>query len=184
MTAQEVLALYRVSGGLLEGHFRLRSGVHSAMFLQSTTVLQEPQRCERLARALASRLATVPAQAVVGPAMGGVWLAYEVARQLGLRALFAEKESGGGMRIREALALEPGERVIAVEDVVTGGGSLGGAIAAAEARGGILAAAACIIDRSSTPLPWNLLSLAALTIPTYPPEECPLCRGGVALREV
>lgn len=184
MTSEQVLDLYRESGGLLEGHFRLRSGAHTARFLQSTTVLQDPTRCERLARALAARLATVRADAVVGPAMGGIWLAYEVARQLGLRALFAEKAGGAEPRIRDALSLDPGEKVIAVEDVITRGGSVAGAIAAAEARGATLAAVACIIDRSQAPLPWAVHSLAKLTIPSYPQDECPLCRAGVPLQEV
>jgi orotate phosphoribosyltransferase len=184
VTPDQVIDLYRESGGLLEGHFRLRSGAHSARFLQSTTVMQDPRRCERLARALAERLGKVRADAVVGPAMGGIWLAYEVARQLGLRALFAEKTGGGEMRIRDALTLGPGERVIAVEDVITKGGSVAGASAAAEARGATLAAVACIIDRSQVALPWDLVSLARLTIPSYPPDDCPLCRNGVALQEV
>jgi len=101
-----------------------------------------------------------------------------------MRALFAEKAGGAEPRIRDALSLDPGEKVIAVEDVITKGGSVAGAIAAAEARGATLAAVACIIDRSQAPLPWAVHSLAKLTIPTYPQDECPLCRAGVPLQEV
>ncbi len=177
----DVLDLYRQSGGFLEGHFLLASGRHSPKFLQSTTVFQYPERAEALGAALAAKFRGLNPDFVLGPAMGGVILAHTVARALGCRAIFAEKFSKG-MIIRDAFKVTPGERFLAVEDVITTGGSLRKAIRAAEGEGAECADVGCIIDRLGSPLaPRSLLSLE---FPTYDPGECPLCRDGVALEDV
>lgn len=181
-----VLELYREAGACLEGHFLLASGQHSPTFLQSTRLLQHPDKAEAVGGALAEKLSDLAPSFVIGPAMGGVVLAFVVARALGCRALFAEKNGAGGMRVREAFEIVPGEPFVAVEDVLTTGGSLSKAIRAAEQAGGRCLATACIIDRGLAQFSGRLRprSLARLEFPTYPPEACPLCRDGVPLEEV
>ncbi|WP_102125566.1 orotate phosphoribosyltransferase [Deinococcus planocerae] len=174
----DVLALYREAGAYHEGHFLLASGRHSPKFLQSTTVLQYPHLTERIGQGLAQKLREegVRATVTVGPAMGGVVLAYEVARHLGTRAIFAEKDGQGGMKIREAFTLAPGEPFVAVEDVLTTGGSVLKAVRASEAAGGKCVAIACIVDRRKEAGPlagYPLVSLAHLTFDTYLPDEVP-----------
>ena len=181
----DVLNLYRETGAYLEGHFLLASSRHSPKFLQSTTVLQYPQHAETIGSALAQKLnetlGDIPSF-VLGPAMGGVVLAHTVARALGCRALFAEKDGAGGMKIREAFQIEDRETFIAVEDVVTTGGSLQKSIAAAEAAGGNCVGVGCIIDRGTSEM--DLIALQTLSFPTYPADDCPLCAQGVPLEDI
>lgn len=190
----DVLELYRQRGALLEGHFLLASGRHSPKFLQSTTVTQYPEHTEAIAEALAQKVRQKvdvgKLDFVIGPAMGGVTLAYSLAKALGVRALFAEKGSAqdgkGAMFIREGLHLAAGERFVAVEDVITTGGSVKKAIVAAEARGAECVALCCIIDRGLADFTGRLepLSLSRLEFPTYPADACPLCDAGIPLEEV
>jgi orotate phosphoribosyltransferase len=179
-----ILERYKETGAYLEGHFLLASGKHSPKFLQSTTVLQHPTHAEALGCELAGLFRDVNADFVIGPAMGGVVLAYIVARHLGVRAIFAEKSGPDAMQIREAFEITPGERFIVVEDVMTTGGSLSKARAAAEALGASCAGIGCIIDRGlakMTPLP---RSLARLEFDTYSADACPLCQAGIPLVKV
>ncbi|BDG17085.1 orotate phosphoribosyltransferase [Thermus brockianus] len=182
----EVLDLYRRTGALLEGHFLLRSGVHSPLFLQSAALLQHPLYAEAVGEALGKLFEDEKVDFVIGPAMGGVILAFVVARALGARALFAEKDGQGGMTIRKGLTLNPGERFLAVEDVVTTGESVRKAIRAAEARGAVCVGVGAIVDRSGGQAAFGVpfRALARLQVPQYPPEACPLCREGVPLEEV
>ncbi|WP_027482702.1 orotate phosphoribosyltransferase [Deinococcus pimensis] len=184
-----VLDLYREAGALHEGHFLLASGRHSPMFLQSTTVLQHPRLAERIGHDLADviRAAGLAPSFVIGPAMGGVTLAYEVARHLGTRALFAEKDGRGGMLVREALDIGEGETFVAVEDVLTTGGSVLKAVRAAEARGGRALAVACIVDRRKEEGPlqgYPLLALERLYFETYAPDDLPDWLAARPLREI
>lgn len=153
------------------------------MFLQSTTVLQHPKDADAIGAALAELFQDETPDFVVGPAVGGVVLAYTVARALSCRALFAEKDTHGGMFVREAFSVAPGERFIAVEDVVTTGGSLKKAVVAAENEGGVCVGLGSIIDRGESSLE-GLRALARLEFPTYPPDACPLCDEGVPLERV
>ncbi|GGO22975.1 orotate phosphoribosyltransferase [Deinococcus humi] len=188
----DVLALYRQAGAYHEGHFLLASGRHSPKFLQSTTVLQYPHLTGKIAAAMAQKLtdAGVEASLLIGPAMGGVVLAYEVARHFGgddVRAIFAEKDGQGGMKIREAFTVAPGEPFIAVEDVLTTGGSVLKAVRAAEAAGGKCAAIACIVDRRAVDGPlqgYPLVSLTRLVFDTYPPDEVPDWLAAIPLQEI
>lgn len=182
----DVLERYRAAGALLEGHFRLSSGLHSPHFLQSTAVFQHPEHARPLARALAEKLRPFEPDFVIGPAIGGVVLGYLVAEELGARAVFAEKDEAGGMFIRPGLLVRPGERFVAVEDVVTTGGSVRRAIQAAAGRGAELVAVGAVVDRSPEPPGFGVpfFSLARFVPETYPPEDCPLCRAGRPLREV
>lgn len=185
----DVLALYQQAGAYHEGHFLLASGRHSPKFLQSTTVLQYPHLTEKIGQALAERLreARIQADLLVGPAMGGVILAYEVARHYGTRAIFTEKDGKGGMKVREAFSLAPGETFVAVEDVLTTGGSVLKAVRAVEALGGKCVAIACIVDRREEPGPlegYPLVSLTRLTFETYAPEEVPAWLAARPLQKI
>ncbi len=185
----DVLALYKEAGALHEGRFLLASGRHSPYFLQSTTLLQYPQHTARLGAALADKLqaAHPTPDFVIGPAMGGVVLAYEVAKQLGTRALFAEKDGQGGMKIREAFSVTPGQTFVAVEDVLTTGGSVLKAVRAAEAYGAVCLGIACIVDRRKAVGPlehYPLTSLLHLYFETYPPDDVPAWLAERELQEI
>ena len=177
--------MYQQAGAYLNGHYLLASGRHSPKFLQTTTVMQHPENATRIGEAIAALYPELSVDFVIGPAMGGVVLAHVVAKALGCRAIFAEKTKDGSMSIREAFEIKPGERFLAVEDVITTGGSLKKAIRAAEQAGAICAGIGCVIDRgmadfASTPM----RAITKLEFPTYDANDCPLCRDGVPLEEV
>ncbi|HEU4391301.1 MAG TPA: orotate phosphoribosyltransferase [Blastocatellia bacterium] len=179
LTPEQVLSLFRESGALLEGHFQLSSGLHSSQYLQCALVLQHPDLAEQLCRALAAHYSETGVQSVVAPAIGGIIVSHEVARALGVRALFTERESGV-MTFRRGFRLEPGERVLVVEDVVTTGGSTRETVDAVQRAGGVVVGAGSIIDRSGGTADVGVprVALATLTVPTYDPDDCPLCRRG------
>jgi orotate phosphoribosyltransferase len=179
MTPADVLDLFRESGALLEGHFRLSSGLHSPGYLQCALVLQHPERAERLGAALASSARSLGVTAVLSPALGGIVIGYEVARALGVRALFAERQDRT-MMLRRGFTLGRGDRVLVVEDVVTTGGSTRETMAVARDRGAQVVAAASIVDRSDgADLGVPYFSLARVALPTYDTAACPLCQAGV-----
>lgn len=177
MMEEEVLAEFRASKALLEGHFLLSSGRHSAHYLQCARVLADPMRASRLAAALA---ATLPRDLkkeiskVVSPAMGGIIMGHEMGRALGVEAIFVERPTGT-FELRRGFALEPGEKVLMVEDVVTTGLSSREAIAAVEAAGGEVVAEAALVDRSggAVDLGVPFYPLIALSFPTYASDELP-----------
>jgi orotate phosphoribosyltransferase len=177
MQDEEVLAEFRASKALLEGHFLLSSGRHSAHYLQCARVLMDPMRASRLAAAIA---ATIPRELrkditkVVAPAMGGVIIGHEMGRALGVEAMFVERPTGT-FELRRGFTLEPGDKVLMVEDVVTTGLSSREAIKAIEAAGGEVIAAAALIDRSagSVDLGVPFFPLIAINFPTYAPDELP-----------
>ena len=174
-----ILDRFRRAGGLLEGHFRLTSGLHSAGYLQCALVLQHPREAEACGAALAEQLRGLGAQVVLSPALGGIVIGQEVARALGVRAVFAERQDGR-LVLRRGFTLEPGEKVLVVEDVVTTGGSTRETIDVARAAGAVVVGAAAIIDRSGgqqrLDVPFH--ALAEVSLPTYDPESCPLCLAG------
>lgn len=180
MTEPEVLELFRHSGALLEGHFRLSSGLHSGRYLQSALVLQHPEFAGRLGAALAERTRHLQATAVLSPALGGIVIGQEVARGLHVRALFAERQDGA-LLLRRGFTLSPSDRVLVVEDVITTGGSTRETIEVAEAAGAKVLGAAAIIDRGmdAARLHVPLQTLVRLQVPAYPPESCPLCAQGL-----
>ena len=179
MNPAEVLELYEATGGLLRGHFLLTSGLHSDTYLQSALVLQHPKHAETLCRQLALTFREDRVQAVIGPALGGILVAHEVARAIGCRALFAERENGV-MRLRRGFTIAPGTRCLVVEDVITTGGSTREVMRVVEDTGGILVGVGALIDRGggSAAFPVKKMTLATLSVPNYRPEECPLCRSG------
>ena len=175
MTQDAVLDLFRSSGALLEGHFRLSSGLHSNGYLQCALVLQHPQHAEALGRALAAHLREVHAaiDAVISPALGGLIIGHEVARALGVRAIFAERQEGT-LTLRRGFALSPGERVVVIEDVVTTGGSTRETMDVATANGATVAAAGAIIDRGvNVDLGVPFRALAKVSFPTWPADQIP-----------
>ena len=177
MQEEDVLAEFRDCQALLEGHFLLSSGRHSAYYLQCARVLMDPMRAQRLAEVLARRLPRDVRQhinKVVSPAMGGVIIGHEMGRALGVDALFVERPAGT-FELRRGFALNPGDKVLMVEDVVTTGLSSREAIAAIEAAGGEVIAAAALVDRSAgtVDLGVPLHALVALNFPTYAPDEVP-----------
>jgi orotate phosphoribosyltransferase len=177
MQEEDVLAEFRASKALLEGHFLLSSGRHSAHYLQCARVLMDPMRASRLASALA---ATFPRELrkdiakVVSPAMGGVIIGHEMGRALGVEAMFVERPTGT-FELRRGFSIEPGEKVLMVEDVVTTGLSSREAIKAIEEAGGAVIAAAALVDRSmgSVDLGVPFYPLIALNFPTYAEDELP-----------
>jgi len=177
MTNDEVLAEFRAAEALLEGHFILSSGLHSPRYLQCARVLMDGARAERLARALAAKLSLEVREsidAVVSPAMGGVIIGHEMGRALGVPAMFVERPDGS-FRLRRGFALEPGARVLMVEDVVTTGLSSREAIKAIGEAGGSVVAAASLVDRSgrSVDLGVPYTALIRLDVPTYPADDLP-----------
>lgn len=179
MTEKEVLEIYERTGGLLRGHFLLSSGLHSDIYLQSALVLQHPTHAEALCRDLAKPFKGDGVQVVLAPAIGGILVAHEVARALGARSLFGEREDGV-MRLRRGFGLEHGERCLVVEDVITTGGSTREVIKVVEDAKGTLVGVGALIDRSggTATFPVKKAALATLTVPTYKPENCPLCKAG------
>src|SRR5438270_403494 len=177
MSEDEILAEFRAADALLEGHFILSSGLHSPRYLQCARVLMDPKRAARLAEALA---ATIPADlrgeidVVVSPAMGGVIVGHEMGRALGVEALFVERPTGT-FELRRGFRLNPGQKVLLVEDVVTTGLSSREAIAAVEAAGGQVIAAAALVDRSSgkADLALPFFPLIRLDVPTYAADALP-----------
>ena len=176
---RETLERYQKRGALLRGHFRLTSGLHSDIYLPSALVLQHPDDAAALGESLAAAFRDDRVQTVLAPAIGGILVAHEVARALGVRALFTERE-GGVMRLRRGFTLNPGERCVVVEDVITTGGSTRETIDVAREAGAQVVAASSIIDRSGGAAAFSVkrVALATVSATTYPPEDCPLCRGG------
>jgi len=182
MDSETVLDLFRRSGALLEGHFRLTSGLHSERYLQSALVLQHPELATRLGEALAERTRHLQPTVVLSPALGGIVIGQEVGRALGVRAIFAERQDGR-LVLRRGFTLSSTDRVLVVEDVITTGGSTRETIAVACAAGAPATGAAAIIDRSgdTAQLAVPLSSLVHLDVPTYQPEACPLCTKGIPI---
>jgi len=180
LTRDALLDLFRRSGALLEGHFRLTSGLHSAGYLQCALVLQDPVTAELLGRAIAERTNTLRATVVLSPALGGVIIGHEVGRALGVRAMFAERQDGALM-LRRGFSLSERDRVLVIEDVLTTGGSTRETMQVARAAGAQVIGAAAIVDRSAGAVRFDVPFHALLDIdlPTYEPEQCPLCAQGL-----
>ena len=182
MTRDQLLDLYRRSGALLDGHFRLTSGLHSSGYLQCALVLQHPAHAETLGRALGDAVRALAPTVVLSPALGGIVIGHEVARALGVRAVFAERQDGV-LTLRRGFTLSETDRVLVVEDVVTTGGSTRETIQVALAAGAHVVGAASIVDRSGQPggsavgVPFT--SLLPIELPVYEPEACPLCAKGL-----
>lgn len=184
MRTEEVIERFRATGALLEGHFVLTSGLHSANYLQCALVLQHPSEAEKFGRTIAEHFKHNHIQLVASPAIGGIVIGYEVARQLGARFIWTEREQGE-MTLRRGFSVSPGERTIVVEDVVTTGGSTRETVNALQAAGADVVAAASIIDRSAGDADVGVrrIALATLNVPSVEPSVCELCkRGEIAVK--
>jgi orotate phosphoribosyltransferase len=179
MNSEQVLDMYKKTGALLSGHFMLSSGLHSEQYLQSALVLQQPEIATELCAALAEKFKDAAIEVVIAPALGGVFVSHETARALGVRAIFAERVNGE-LTLRRGFTIKPGERVLVVEDVITTGKSTKETITVVRNAGGVVIAAAALIDRSGgnadIGVPYK--SLVTLMVPAYTPETCPLCKAG------
>ena len=182
MNQEDVLARFRASGALLEGHFKLSSGLHSPNYLQCALVLQHPAEAEALGRALVAKLPDLQPTAVLSPAMGGLIIGHEIGRALGVRAIFAERAEGA-LTLRRGFDLQPGDRVVIVEDVLTTGLSTRETMEVARHYGATVVAAVSIVNRSGNAEPVDVpfRALVDFSPPTYQPDSCPLCAQGVAV---
>ncbi|MFA5161823.1 MAG: orotate phosphoribosyltransferase [Elusimicrobiales bacterium] len=182
MNQERGLEIFSGSGALLSGHFLLSSGLHSDRYMQCALVLQNPAAASELCAALAEKLRPLKPDFVIGPAMGGILVAYELARHLGVRALFAERENGV-MSLRRGFSIKPGETCVITEDVVTTGKSTKEALEVVSARGGRLVAVAALVDRSGGKADFGVPLETALKvdIAAWQPQDCPLCAKNIPL---
>ena len=177
-----LLDLFRSSGALLEGHFRLTSGLHSSGYLQCALVLQYPEWAAQLGRALGDRTRELKPTVVLSPALGGVVIGQEVGRALGVRAIFAERQDGA-LALRRGFSVDDRDRVLVIEDVLTTGGSTRETMEVARSAGGGVVGAASIVDRSggSIRLDVPFHALLEMLLPAYQSDSCPLCAQGVPI---
>lgn len=180
MNREEVVERFRRTGALLEGHFVLTSGLHSTLYLQCALVLQHPPEAEAFGRAIAEQFGTREVETVAAPAIGGIIIGWEVARALGVRSIWTEREEGR-MTLRRGFPIRPGERVLVVEDVITTGGSTRETCDALRAAGALVVGAASIIDRSGGRADVGVprAALATLEVPAIAPADCTLCAAGL-----
>jgi len=179
MNEGNILEIFKKTGALKEGHFLLSSGLHSGRYVQCALVLQHPEYAGQMGEAIAGRFKDAGITVVAGPAIGGIVIAHEVARGLGVRCVFGERENGK-MTLRRGFTVDKGDKVLIVEDVITTGGSLKELAGFIKGTGAELAGAASIIDRSSVKPDFGVKSecLVKLDIKTFSPEDCPLCKDG------
>jgi orotate phosphoribosyltransferase len=179
LDAEKVLDEFRQTGALLEGHFQLTSGLHSTVYLQCARVLQFPEKAQTFGRAIAQKFANAGIQLVASPAIGGIVIGHEVARALGARFIWTERESGE-MTLRRGFTVSPGERTLVVEDVITTGGSTRETIEALKSAGADVVGAASIIDRSggSVDVGVSRVALATLKVLSVEPSICDACKLG------
>ena len=184
MDPESALSIFKETGALLEGHFVLTSGLHSNQYFQCAKVLQYPRHCEVLCGEIASRFSASHVDVVVAPALGGIVVGQEVGRQLKARTIFAERKDGI-MQLRRGFEIRPRERVLACEDVVTTGGSVGEVVEIAKRAGATVLGFGYIVDRSGGKAPLDLgpggirYPVLTMEVVTYTPETCPLCARGL-----
>jgi len=184
MEKEKILDLFKMTGALQQGHFKLSSGLHSAEYFQCARVLQHPQYNELLCGEIARYFHDWRIEVVVAPAIGGIMVGQEVARQMRVRGIFAERE-GAMMMLRRGFEVKKGERVLVCEDVVTTGGSVLETIDLIKWAGGTVVGVAAIVDRSSAPINFaaSFFHLLKMSVPTFKPEQCPLCKDNVPIEK-
>ena len=183
MTDADVLQIFRDTGALLEGHFLLRSGLHSRQYFQCALVLQFPRIAERLCGELAAKLSDADAETVISPALGGLFIGHEVARAWNVRHIFVEKNAAGKLELRRSFRLAPRERFVVVEDVITKGGRVHETMEIVRALGGEVVGVGALVDRSGGQVNFGVRqeSLLKLEIETFEPAACRLCQAGAPL---
>jgi len=176
----EVVAIFKQTGALLDGHFRLTSGLHSPQYFQCALVLQDPIQAQKLCWEIASQFMTENIDVVIAPAVGGIVVAQEVARLISARAIFAERENGV-MTLRRGFKIEPDDKVLVVEDVVTTGGSIKEVINLVQSVGADLKGVGFLVDRSQgkVDFPVRKFSVLEMEVITYEPENCPICKQNI-----
>lgn len=181
MTNEEVLAAYERTGGILKGHFLLTSGRHSDTYMQSAKLFVHPDEAEKIVAALAEKLVAYKPDVIVSPAVGGIILGYELARQMKAVNYFAERENGE-MTLRRGFSLEKGCRVVVAEDVVTTGGSVKEVIALCKSLGAEVVACASVVDRSNGKVEFDVpyVPLLSMEVTSWEPDDCPLCKAGAS----
>ena len=179
LTQEQALNCYKQTGAILKGHFRLTSGRHSDTYMQSAKLFIDTKQSEIVCKALAEKLAGEKIDLVVSPAVGGILMGYEVARQLGVPNIFAERENGE-MTLRRGFSVEKGAKVVVVEDVVTTGGSVKEVVKLIQSLGAEVVAVASLVDRSNGAVDFGVkyVNLISMEVVSYDPEECPLCKDG------
>ncbi|HPN72914.1 MAG TPA: orotate phosphoribosyltransferase [Candidatus Omnitrophota bacterium] len=186
MQEMEIMEIFRQTGAYKQGHFKLSSGLHSGAYLQCALVLQNPIVAARLCASLATKFVGSSPDVVVGPALGGVVLAYELARALGARAIFTERDSSGEMKLRRGFRVSPSSRVLVAEDVLTTGKSVREVITLLKEDGVVPVGVAALVDRSGQKLDFGGIKhegLVKLNITTFEPEVCPLCQEGIPIEK-
>lgn len=180
MENKAVLDILRECGSLLEGHFLLSSGMHSDRYCQCAKLLQHPDKAEKVLAFVTEQVKDLGAAVVVGPAMGGIVVAYELARQLNVRGVFTERVDAD-MQLRRGFTIDKGEKVLISEDVVTTGKSTMETVKAIEALGGKVIGLCCVVDRRApgNDLPFPVYSATTLDVKTFDPDNCPLCAQGL-----
>jgi len=184
---ENVLALLRASGAMLEGHFLLSSGRHSDKYFQCAKLLQYPDKAESVIATIGEKIKSdiqagkLEIHAVVGPAMGGIIVAYELGKQLGLPAFFTERDDTGKMALRRGFEIKPGQKILITEDVVTTGKSFGECAAVLEEHGAKIAALACLVDRreAGINIPWLFYPACKVDAGNWEAESCGLCKKGI-----
>ena len=179
LTQEQALNCYKQTGAILKGHFKLTSGRHSDTYMQSAKLFIDTKQSEIVCKALAEKLADEKIDLVVSPAIGGILMGYEVARQLGVPNIFAERENGE-MTLRRGFAIEKGTKVVVVEDVVTTGGSVKEVVRLVQSMGAEVVAVASLVDRSNGNVDFGVkyVNLISMEVVSYEPDECPLCKEG------
>jgi orotate phosphoribosyltransferase len=186
LSRDRVMAMFRESGALLEGHFRLTSGLHSGQYFQCAKVLQYPEYCEALCGDIARTFERAAIDLVIAPALGGIVVGQEVGRQLRVRTMFTER-SEGTMQLRRGFSITPAERVLVCEDVVTTGGSVNEVIEIVRGAGAQVAGVGYIVDRSGGKVRFTIDEggrqhpVMTMNVEAFQPDQCPLCRDGLAL---
>jgi len=182
MTEQEILQIFKDAGALLEGHFKLRSGLHSNRFFQAALLLQEPKNAEIVCAELAENFKNSQISAVISPAVGGLIVGHEVARALGVRAIFADKENDN-LILKRGFKIEKNEKILVAEDVITRGGRVQQTVDLVRKLGGEVAGIAVIVDRSQGNASFDIphKSLIQLELEVFEPESCPLCAENIPI---
>ncbi|MCL2141053.1 MAG: orotate phosphoribosyltransferase [Dehalococcoidia bacterium] len=179
----EVESRFRRNGAVIDGHFLLTSGLHSAVYWEKFRILEHPEDTTFLCAMIAEHFQTLDVQVVAGPTTGGIILAFEVAKQMGLRCVFAEKDDGGKRSFRRGFVLNQGERVLVVDDILTTGKSINEVLEAIAERKATVAGIGVLVDRSKDDLnfAYPLFSCLRSVTPAYHPSDCPLCKQGLSL---
>jgi len=180
MTKERVMEILKEAGVLLEGHFLLTSGRHSEKYLQCAKIFQDTRYSEELCAALAEKFKDSGVELVIGPAIGAISMSYEVSRHLQVKNIFAERENGE-MTLRRSFTIEPGQKVLVVEDVVTTGGSVREVIDIVKKHGGEVVGVGVIVDRTGGKIDFGvpMESVISIDVVSYEPDACPLCKAGI-----